>query len=113
LAFTSTCTAELCDMRDNWDQFASANTVVLPVSVDSTATLKEFKAKYGFQSEFLSDFKRDVSREYGVLNDERFYSNRAYILIDKDGLVRWTHVEANNSDKRSNEEIFAQIAALS
>ena len=83
LAFTSTCTEQLCDMRDDWDQFASADTVVLPISVDSTATLKAFKEKYAFKSEFVSDFRRDVSRAYGVLNDERFYSNRAYVLIDK------------------------------
>lgn len=112
LAFTSTCTEELCDMRDDWDQFASADTVVLPISVDATATLKEFKEKYAFTSEFVSDFRRDISRAYGVLNDERFYSNRAYVLIDKTGTVRWTHVENNNGEKRNNTELFQRIAAL-
>ena len=45
LAFTSTCTKELCDMRDDWDQFSTDDTVVVPLSVDSTPTLKEFKSK--------------------------------------------------------------------
>lgn len=112
LAFTSTCTEQLCDMRDDWDQFASADTVVLPISVDSTATLKAFKEKYAFKSEFVSDFRRDVSRAYGVLNDERFYSNRAYVLIDKTGTVRWTHVEHSNGEKRANAELLQRIAAL-
>jgi peroxiredoxin len=112
LAFTSTCTKELCDMRDDWDAFTSLNTVVVPISVDSTPTLKEYKSKYSMHSDFLSDFKREVSRLYGVLSDEKFYSNRAYFLIDKTGIIRWEHVEANNSEKRSNDELLEQIRAL-
>jgi peroxiredoxin len=112
LAFTSTCTQELCDMRDDWDQFASADTVVLPISVDSTPTLKEFKGKYSLKSDMLSDFRRDVARKYGVLLEDRFFSTRAYFLIDRTGIVRWEHVEANPSQKRSNDELFEQIRAL-
>ena len=112
LAFTSTCTQELCDMRDDWDQFADADTVVLPISVDSTPTLNEFKGKYSMKSDLLSDFKRDVARAYGVLLEDRFYSTRAYFLIDKSGIIRWEHVEANPSQKRSNDELFTQIRAL-
>ncbi|MEP6732578.1 MAG: redoxin domain-containing protein [bacterium] len=112
LAFTSTCTQELCDMRDDWDQFATEDTVVLPISVDSTPTLKEFKSKYEFHSDFLSDFKREVAKLYGVLLEDKFYSTRAYFLIDKQGTVRWVHVEKNPSEKRTNAELFEQIHAL-
>jgi peroxiredoxin len=112
LAFTSTCTQQFCDVRDDWDQFASADTVVIPVSVDSTPTLGEFKRKYDMKAEMLSDFKRDVSRKYGVLLEERFFSTRAYFLIDKQGTLRWVHVEENPSQKRSNAELFEQIHAL-
>jgi peroxiredoxin len=112
LAFTSTCTQELCEMRDDWDQFASVDTVVLPISVDSTPTLKEFQGKYSMKSDLLSDFKRDVSRKYGVLLEDRFFSTRAYFLIDKTGTIRWEHIEANLSQKRSNDELFVQIRAL-
>lgn len=112
LAFTSTCTQELCDMRDEWDAFIGSDTVVLPISVDSTATLKEFKSKHGFQSDFLSDFRRDVSRLYGVLIEEKFYSNRAYFLVDRTGVLRWVHVEQHPGHKRTNDELLAQIRAL-
>jgi peroxiredoxin len=112
LAFTSTCTQELCEMRDDWDQFADADTVVLPISVDSTPSLTEFKGKYSMKSDLLSDFKRDVARKYGVLLEDRFFSTRAYFLIDRAGTIRWEHVEANPSHKRSNDELLAQIRAL-
>jgi peroxiredoxin len=112
LAFTSTCTAELCAMSEDFDKFQSADTIVLPISVDSVPTLKEFKAKEKITVDLLSDFKRDVSRLYGVLNEERYFSNRAYVLIDRGGAVRWTYQEANNSERRENSEILAQLAGL-
>ncbi len=112
LAFTSTCTKELCDMRDDWDQFSADDTVVIPISVDSTPTLKEYRNKYNLRLDFLSDFRRDVARLYGVLLEERFYSNRAYFLIDREGVVRWVHVEANPSEKRTNEELLEALRAV-
>ena len=112
LAFTSTCTAELCAMRDDYDRFIEHDVVVLPISVDSTATLKEYRAKHEIQSHMLSDFKREVSRQYGVLNEERFLANRSYFLIDREGVVRWAHVEAHNGLRRENEELLAEIAKL-
>jgi mycoredoxin-dependent peroxiredoxin len=112
LAFSSTCTAELCEMRDDHDQFASRGVTVLPISVDHTYSLKEYKAKYGMQVDLLSDFKRDISRLYGVLLEDRFYATRAYFLLDRDGVVRWAHVEDNPSNRRPDAEIFAQIDRL-
>ena len=112
LAFTSTCTAELCAMTDDYDEFAKHDVVVLPVSVDSTASLKEFKAKYGLKTDLLSDFFRTASRAYGVLLEERFYANRAYFLVDRDGIVRWAHVEEMPGQRRENAEILAEIEKL-
>jgi peroxiredoxin len=112
LAFTGTCTKELVCFTEDFDQFAGKGVEILPISVDSTASLKEFKNKLQMKTELLSDFRRDVSRAYGVLNEERFYSNRAYFLIDKDGKVRWSHVESNNGQRRENSEILTAITQL-
>ncbi len=112
LAFTGTCTAELCAMSDDYGKFQRGNTVVLPISVDSGPTLREFKAKEKITVDLLSDFKREVSRLYGVLNEEKFYSNRAYFLIDRNGVIRWTHHEANNGERRENNELLAELARL-
>jgi peroxiredoxin len=113
LAFTSTCTREMCAFTDDFAQFRSANTEVLPISVDSVPTLKEFKAKERIAVDLLSDFKRDVSRKYGTLLEEKFFSNRAYILIDRTGVVRWAFAEENPSTRRENSEILAQLQKLS
>ena len=46
LAFTSTCTAEMCAFTDDYNAFAGRGVRVLPISVDSVPTLNEFRAKY-------------------------------------------------------------------
>lgn len=113
LAFTGTCTKELVCFTEDFDQFAREGVEILPISVDSTASLREFKNKLGIRTNLLSDFKREISRTYGVLNEDRFYSNRAYFLIDREGRVRWSHIEANNGERRENSEILAAIELLS
>ena len=47
------------------------------------------------QFPLLSDFKREVSRAYGVLNEEGGYSNRVTFVIDKEGVIR--SIEAGSS----------------
>ena len=112
LAFTGTCTAELCALTDDFGQFASQETAVLPISVDSTDTLREYQAKHHMAFELLSDFKRTVSRLYGVLNDEKFYSNRAYFVIDRAGILRWAWQEEHNGMRRENAELLAELEKL-
>ncbi len=112
LAFTGTCAKELICFTEDFDQFAGKGVEILPISVDSTASLREFKNKLRSKTELLSDFKRDISRAYGVLNEDRFYSNRAYFLIDKSGRIRWSHIESNNSERREDSELLAEIAKL-
>lgn len=112
LAFTSTCTKQLCSFSDDFDQFTGRGVEVLPISVDATPSLREFKKAYALKVELLSDFKRDVSRAYGVLNEDKFFSERAYFLMDKAGVIRWSFVEALRRDHRENAELLAEIAKL-
>lgn len=111
LAFTSTCTTEMCAFTDDYGAFAAAGVTVLPISVDSVPTLKEFKAKHGMRVHLLSDFRRGASRAYGVLMEHTYCSTRAYFLVDADGVVRWAHVEDDPGARRENAEILAAVRA--
>lgn len=109
LAFTSTCTAELCEFSTDYAQFQGADTVVLPISVDAVPSLRAFKAKEKMTVDLLSDFKREVSRRYGVLLEAKFHSARAYFVIDGEGILRWAHVESDTGHKRSTAELMAAL----
>ena len=112
LAFTGVCTAEMCAFGEDFDAFASRDVAVVPISVDAVPSLKEFKAKHAMRVELASDFRREVSRAYGTLLEERFFSTRAYFLIDKTGVLRWSFVEDTPGTRRENSEILAEIAKL-
>lgn len=112
LAFTSTCTDEVCSFSEDHEQFAGRSARVLPVSVDSVPTLREYKAKYDLRLDLLSDFHREASRAFGVLNAEKFYATRSYFLVDREGVVRWRHVETKSGARRQNAELLEAITQL-
>ena len=109
LAFTGTCTAEMCDFTKDYRVFKAEDATVFGVSVDSIPTLHEFRKQNDIQVDMLSDFKRDVSRAYGTLLEEHFFSDRAYFIIDKNGVIRWRHSEEDLGDKRNNAELLAEL----
>jgi len=98
LAFTSTCTKELCSVRDNIALYNNANAVVFGISVDSAFTLKKFKEEQGLNFTLLSDFNKTASKDYGVLYDifpaleMEGVSKRAAFIIDKDGVIQYAEI---------------------
>jgi glutaredoxin-dependent peroxiredoxin len=103
LAFTSTCTAELCLTRDNLAMYNGLNTLVYGISVDSLFSLKKFKEEQSLNFTLLSDFNKVASKTYGSLYDH-FYndmdgvSKRSAFVIDADGVVRYAEILENASD---------------
>jgi len=69
-------------------KFEANGTQVLGVSVDSPAANKAFADQIGVKYPLLSDFMRTVSKDYGILNDERGFANRTTFVIDKDGVIQ-------------------------
>ena len=112
LAFTSVCTNEMCSFWEDDAKFADAGTKVFGVSVDHTASQRAFQEKAGFKTDVLSDFKREVSRLYGVLIEDSNFSKRAYFLIDRDGRLAWKWIEAELGHRRENVELLEQIRTL-
>jgi len=100
LAFTSVCTAELCSVRDNLSWYENVNAKVFGISVDALHTLARFKEEQQYNFTLLSDFNKDVSREYGSLYEQFGYnmkgvSKRSAFVIDKEGIIRYAEVLEN------------------
>ena len=103
LAFTSTCTAELCSIRDNISFYNNVNAKVFGISVDSLHTLAKYKAEQNLNFTLLSDFNKDVSTMYGSLYAMFGYnmkgvSKRSAFVIDKEGIVRYADCLLYTSD---------------
>ena len=93
-AFSGTCTSELCELRDNIDDFEGAGVRLLGVSCDPQHTLRAWGEQEGFGFDLLSDFwpHGTASRAYGVFDDATGIAGRGSFLIDADGVVRWAAV---------------------
>jgi peroxiredoxin len=96
LAFSGTCTGELCSMRDSIDNFRSDEVETLAISVDSSAATAAWAAKEGFEFPLLSDFwpHGAVAERYGVFDSERGFAQRGTFLVDKQGVITFTEVNA-------------------
>lgn len=112
LAFTRVCTAELCAFTEDLDRFQTGGTTVVGISVDAIPTLQAFRHAHRIEVDLLSDFRREVSRRYGTLLEEQYFSRRAYVLVDRGGIVRWTWVESDIGNRRENADLLAQISRL-
>lgn len=108
-AFTGVCTGELCELRDNLPKFADRDTQVLAVSNDSIHSLRVFAEQEGLEYPLLSDFwpHGNVSRDYGVFDEDKGCAVRGTFIIDKDGVVRWTVVNGLPDARDLNEYVKA------
>src|SRR2546423_13510377 len=90
-AFSSVCTKELCTFRDSLAKLNQAKAQVYGISVDTFFTLKAFQDQQKLTYPLLSDFNKDVIRQYGVFNEEIMRLNgiakRAVIVIVKERVV--------------------------
>ncbi|HKP74403.1 MAG TPA: redoxin domain-containing protein [Longimicrobiaceae bacterium] len=116
LAFSSTCTEELCTVRDDIGSYAGLNANVAAISVDSPYVLKRFREDVGADYAFLSDFNRRASEAFGVLRTAPVgpgllnASDRAAFVIGQDGVIRYAWHETNPSLLPPFDEIKAALA---
>ncbi len=113
LAFTSTCTEELCSIRDNLSEYNDLNSEVIGISVDSLYALKKFKQEQQLNFPLLSDFNKEVSRSYGCLYetfgfDMKGVSKRSAFVIDPNGFVKYAEV-LENARELPNFEVIKNI----
>ncbi|MFD9240685.1 peroxiredoxin [Streptomyces sp. NPDC059556] len=112
-AFTSVCAGELGELRDNLPAFVNDDTQLLAVSTDSIHTLRVFAEQESLEYPLLSDFWKhgEASRAYGVFDEEKGCAVRGTFIIDKEGVVRWTVVNAL-PDARDLGEYLKALEAI-
>lgn len=113
LAFTSVCTEELCNIRDNISFYNNTEATVLGISVDSLYTLAKYREEQRLSFHLLSDFNKEVSSLYGSLYEQFGYnmkgvSKRSAFIIDKKGIIEYAEV----LDKASEIPNFVEINSV-
>lgn len=95
IAWTPVCTDQMRALENNWDEFEKLNTIPLGLSVDPTPCKKVWAVALGFENLRLpSDFwpHGKVTKDYGVFSEETGMSQRANVIIDENGIVKWVKV---------------------
>ncbi len=112
LAFSGVCTDEMCTTRDNLKLYNAFKTNVVGVSVDSMFALKAFKKSNNLNFTLISDFNKELSRSFGVLNESFFgmkgVSKRAAFLIDTDKKIIYSEV-LEDSDQQPDFKKIQQL----
>lgn len=112
-AFTGVCTGELCAIKEELPRLQNDDVQILAVSNDSPFTLRVFAEREGLEYPLLSDFwpHGAASTAYGVFDEAKGCAVRGTFVIDKDGVVRWSVVNAI-PDARDEQEYLKALAAL-
>ena len=95
LAFTPVCAKQMKALEENRAEFERLNTVALGISVDSVPTKHAWAKDLGIKNtKLLSDFwpHGAVAESYGIFRAADGYCERAVIILDEEGIVRWSKV---------------------
>ena len=112
-AFSKVCSAQLPSYEAELDRFKDFDTEVVSVSMDSTHALNAWGKSMNTSYPLLSDFypQGTVVDQYGLRNPLGM-SNRAVIVVDKEGVIRFIEVQDSPGNMPDNENLFEVLRKL-
>ena len=116
-AFSSVCTTEMCTFRDSIATLNASKAQVLGVTTDTFFALKAWADQQRFTFPLLSDYNKEVIRQYDVVNPDMIglknIAKRAVFVIGRDGMVKHKQVLDDARNEPDYDKVFATLAALS
>ena len=99
---------------DNYKKFAAENTEVLGMSANAIFSQKAFIDFAKIKNPLLSDRDGKVMKAFGVWDEERRLAKRSYVLIDKEGVVRFINTRPTNTEKDllSTEALLDEVKKI-
>lgn len=104
---TPGCTAEACDLRDNYEKFISLGYQVVGVSKDSEASHRKFIEKYSLPFPLISDKDTTIQQAYGAWGLKKFMGReymgtlRKTFVINEQGIIEDIIDKVNTKDHTS------------
>jgi peroxiredoxin len=115
-AFSSVCQKELCTFRDQLARLNHARAQVYGISVDTFFALKAFHDAQRLTFPLLSDFNKQVIRDYGVFNEDMIglhgIAKRAVFVLDANGVVRYREVLQDARNEPDYQKVYTAVETL-
>lgn len=92
-ANTPGCTAQACNLRDNYERFTAENYQILGVSADTQKAQARFKDKFNFPFPLLADEDKEIIEAFGVWGPKKFLGrsydgiHRITFIINEEGII--------------------------
>jgi peroxiredoxin Q/BCP len=90
---TPGCTAEACNLRDNYDTLLKKGYAIVGVSPDTEKSHKGFAGKYSLPFPLIADITKEILKNYGVWGEKKMYGKsylgviRTTFVIDENGII--------------------------
>jgi peroxiredoxin len=115
-AFSGTCQKEMCTFRDSATDLNKVDAQVLGVSTDTFFALKAWGDQQKLNFPLLSDYNKDVIRQYGVVNPDMIglkdIAKRSVFVIDRRGIVRHREVLDDARNEPNYDDVKKTLASL-
>ena len=107
---TPGCTAEACNLRDNYDELLKKGFEVVGISMDNEKSHKNFATKYSLPFPLIADTTRKILNDYGVWREKKLYGKsflgivRTTFIIDEQGVIE--EIISKVDTKNHTDQIF-------
>lgn len=111
---TPGCTAESCDLRDNYEQFQKQGFEIIGVSADSEKSHQGFIKKHQLPFRLISDTEKKVLQDYRVWGEKKLYGktymgiHRKTFIIDEEGII--INIIEKVKTKEHSRQIFTELS---
>jgi len=96
---------------DNYQQFQAENTEVLGISANAPFSQKAFADFAKINYPLLSDRDGKLMTAFGLYDQDRRLAKRSYVIVDKEGVVRYLNIRPTNTEKDllSTEQLLNEV----
>ncbi len=121
MAFTGTCTTEMCTMSDGLREYTDLNASVLGISGDNPFAQEAWAQKESITVSLLSDYEHKIAKQYDVMYDSFLpqmnlgmggVPKRSAFIVDRDGVIQYAESNDDARELPNFDQIKAKLAEL-
>jgi peroxiredoxin len=121
MAFTGTCTTEMCNMTKELPNYSGMNAAVYGISGDNPFAQEAWAKKESITVPLLSDYEHKIAKEYDVMYDSFLpqmnlgmsgVAKRSAFIIDKNGVIQYAESNDDARELPNFDKIKAKLAEL-